>query len=74
MPRSWSMATNRRSRMRVTKCVAGRVQPWTWQLAELFKLEKGKITRIDAFLSADGYLLREQQAEPRFPAESEAIW
>ena len=25
--------------------VAGPVQPWTWQIGEVFKLEKGKITQ-----------------------------
>ena len=35
--------------------VAGPVQPWTWQIAELFKLEKGKITKIDAFLQRSPY-------------------
>jgi hypothetical protein len=29
---------------------AGPVQPWTWQLAELFKVEKGKIRKIEAVL------------------------
>ena len=29
---------------------AGPVQPWTWQLAELFKIEKGKIRKIEAIL------------------------
>jgi hypothetical protein len=35
--------------------VAGPVQPYTWQIAELFKLEKGKITKIDAFLQRAPY-------------------
>jgi len=26
--------------------VAGPTEPWTWQIAELFKVEKGKIRRI----------------------------
>ncbi len=26
------------------------MQPWTWQLAELFKVEKGKIHEIEALL------------------------
>jgi hypothetical protein len=29
---------------------SGPVQPWTWQLAELFKVEKGKIHEIEALL------------------------
>lgn len=29
---------------------AGPVQPWTWQIAELFKIEKGKIHKIEALL------------------------
>jgi hypothetical protein len=29
---------------------AGPVQPWTWQIAELFKVEKGKIRKIEALL------------------------
>jgi hypothetical protein len=35
--------------------VAGPVQPWTWQIAELFKIEKGLITKIDAFLQRSPY-------------------
>jgi hypothetical protein len=35
--------------------VSGPVQPWTWQIAELFKLEKGKIRKIDAFLQRAPY-------------------
>lgn len=35
--------------------VSGPVQPWTWQIAELFKLEKGKIRKIDAFLQRSPY-------------------
>jgi len=35
--------------------VAGPVQPWTWQIAEVFKLEKGKISKIDAFLQRSPY-------------------
>jgi hypothetical protein len=35
--------------------VSGPVQPWTWQLAEVFKLEKGKIRKIDAFLQRAPY-------------------
>jgi hypothetical protein len=35
--------------------VAGPVQPWTWQIAEIFKVEKGLITKIDAFLQRSPY-------------------
>jgi hypothetical protein len=35
--------------------VAGPVQPHTWQLAEVFKIEKGLITKIDAFLQKAPY-------------------
>jgi hypothetical protein len=35
--------------------VSGPVQPWTWQIAEVFKLEKGKIRKIDAFLQRSPY-------------------
>ena len=35
--------------------VAGPVQPHTWQLAEVFKVEKGLITKIDAFLQKAPY-------------------
>ncbi|MDR2214781.1 MAG: hypothetical protein LBE59_02945 [Nevskiaceae bacterium] len=35
--------------------VAGPVQPWTWQIAEIFKIEKGLITKIDAFLQRVPY-------------------
>jgi hypothetical protein len=34
---------------------AGPVQPWTWQLAELFKVEKGKIRKIEALLHRSPY-------------------
>jgi hypothetical protein len=34
---------------------AGPVQPYTWQLAEVFKIEKGLITKIDAFLQKAPY-------------------
>ena len=30
--------------------IAGPTEPWTWQIAELFKIEKGKIRRIEAVL------------------------
>jgi hypothetical protein len=35
--------------------VSGPVQPWTWQIAEVFKIEKGLITKIDAFLQRSPY-------------------
>jgi hypothetical protein len=35
--------------------VAGPVQPHTWQIAEVFKVEKGLITKIDAFLQRSPY-------------------
>lgn len=35
--------------------VNGPVQPWSWQIAEVFKLEKGLITKIDAFLQRSPY-------------------
>ena len=35
--------------------VAGPVQPHTWQIAEVFKLEKGNIRKIDAFLQRSPY-------------------
>jgi hypothetical protein len=35
--------------------VAGPVQPHTWEIAEVFKLEKGNITKIDAFLQKSPY-------------------
>ncbi len=34
---------------------SGPVQPWTWQLAELFKVEKGKIHKIEALLHRAPY-------------------
>lgn len=35
--------------------VAGPSEPWTWQIAELFKVEKGKIRRIEAILQRCPY-------------------
>jgi hypothetical protein len=35
--------------------VAGPTTPWTWQLAEMFKLERGKIRRIEAILERSPY-------------------
>ncbi|HWL63012.1 MAG TPA: hypothetical protein VNQ32_09455 [Steroidobacteraceae bacterium] len=35
--------------------VAGPVQPHTWQIAEVFKIEKGNIRKIDAFLQRAPY-------------------
>ena len=34
---------------------SGPVQPWTWQIAELFKVEKGKIRKIEALLHRGPY-------------------
>jgi hypothetical protein len=34
---------------------AGPVQPWTWQIAELFKVEDGKIHKIEALLQRCPY-------------------
>jgi hypothetical protein len=35
--------------------VAGPTEPWTWQIAELFKIEKGNIRRIEAVLQRCPY-------------------
>jgi hypothetical protein len=35
--------------------VAGPTTPWTWELAEMFKLEQGKIRRIEAILERSPY-------------------
>jgi hypothetical protein len=35
--------------------IAGPAEPWTWQIAELFKVEKGKIRRIEAILQRCPY-------------------
>jgi len=35
--------------------VAGPTEPWTWQVAELFKIEKGNIRRIEAILQRCPY-------------------
>ena len=37
------------------KAVEGPSEPWTWQVAELFKVEKGKIRRIEAILQRSPY-------------------
>ena len=34
---------------------SGPVQPWTWQIAEIFKVEKGKIRKIEALLHRSAY-------------------
>jgi len=34
---------------------SGPVQPWTWQMGELFKIEKGRIRKIEAFLHRSAY-------------------
>jgi hypothetical protein len=35
--------------------VAGPTQPWTWEIAEMFKLENGKIRQIEAVLDRSPY-------------------
>jgi len=35
--------------------IAGPAEPWTWQIAELFKIEKGNIRRIEAILQRCPY-------------------
>jgi hypothetical protein len=37
------------------KVTAGPVQPWTWQIAEMFKIEKGQIRQIEAILARCPY-------------------
>jgi hypothetical protein len=37
------------------EAVAGPSEPWTWQIAELFKVENGKIRRIEAILQRCPY-------------------
>ncbi len=37
------------------KVVAGPVQPYTWEIAEMFKIDKGNIRKIDAFLQRVPY-------------------
>ena len=37
------------------EAVGGPSEPWTWQIAELFKVEKGKIRRIEAILQRCPY-------------------
>ena len=34
---------------------AGPNQPWTWEIAELFKVEKGKLRQIEAILDRSPY-------------------
>ena len=34
---------------------AGPAQPWTWEIAELFKIERGKIRQIEAVLDRSPY-------------------
>lgn len=34
---------------------SGPVQPWTWEIAEIFKIEKGRIRKIEAFLQRSPY-------------------
>ncbi len=37
------------------QAIEGPTEPWTWQIAELFKIEKGKIRRIEAVLQRCPY-------------------
>ena len=37
------------------KVTAGPQQPWTWQLVELFQIEKGKIHQIEAIMERSPY-------------------
>ncbi len=37
------------------RVISGPAEPWTWQVAELFKVEKGKIRRIEAVLQRCPY-------------------
>jgi hypothetical protein len=37
------------------KVTAGPQQPWTWQLVELFRIEKGKIHQIEAIMERSPY-------------------
>jgi hypothetical protein len=37
------------------KAIEGPAEPWTWQVAELFKVEKGNIRRIEAILQRCPY-------------------
>jgi hypothetical protein len=37
------------------EAIEGPSEPWTWQIAELFKVEKGKIRRIEAILQRCPY-------------------
>ncbi len=34
---------------------AGPVQPWTWEILEIFKVEDGRIAEIEAFLTRPPY-------------------
>jgi len=34
---------------------SGPTSPWTWEIAELFRIEKGKIRRIEAILVQSPY-------------------
>lgn len=37
------------------KIIAGPVQPWTWEIAEMFRLENGLIRKIEAILERSPY-------------------
>ena len=55
----WSAAAELRTRHFVTPTgravTGGPTTPWTWELAEMFKLDKGKIHRIEAILERAPY-------------------
>jgi hypothetical protein len=57
-PLACSSATCRRDRWHSSARCAKRTRPtapWTWELAEMFKLEQGKIRRIEAILDRAPY-------------------
>jgi len=47
--------TRRFRDVRGREVVAGPAQPHTWQVAEIFKIEKGLISKVDAFLRRSPY-------------------
>jgi hypothetical protein len=51
-PHSGSSATTRSDGRTIT---GGPTSPWTWEIAELFRIEKGTIRRIDAILVQSPY-------------------
>jgi hypothetical protein len=40
---------------KISLTAGGPPDPWTWQLAEMFKIEKGKIRQIEAVLQRVPY-------------------